>query len=667
MHLCCRLSLLSVMLLLPSPLDAGETPAVRTDRHGDPLPAGAIARLGTVRLRHGTDIDALAFAPDGKTLASASRDGQLSLWDATSGKELHHIQGDPRRGISLLAFSPSGKLLAFTERSSKWLIHLCDPVTGKVIHKLAAGEGPVHTLAFSPDGRLLAWAGRHEPGHLWDVTAGKEAGRLDGLGKSVTFLAFMPDGKALIAGTEEDETAAIRVWDLAARKETHQFQVNPWDLQRGALSPDGTFVAFMDNRGLFLLRDLTRGKRIRRIGQRSRGLPCPMVHIHLSPDGKILAAVGPDSSPGHWEGMVRLWDIATGKEVGWLQGPWGGRVTPGCAAFSPDSRVLTVAGLDHAVHLFDLATGKERPQDGGLLGDVGRVAISPDAKRLATASWDGIHLWDTAGREIVRLPTPHAKSQEGVSALAFTEDGKRLVAAGSSGTVQVWDVATARELRHRKGPEGNWWAIGLSPNAEVLALGGADEQWLVGQDVATGTARWRLDYSQERISSLALSPQGQTVAVAVDYGVIHFWDLKARELRHRIPGKEPASNGPCHARLAFSPDGKTLVSQRSKDGVQLWEVATGQERLRLKDLPVEVSSIALAADGRLLAWGAEDGTVGLWDLATGERLYQGRGHRGLVDHLSFSVNGKLLFSGSADTTALLWDVLRLVLPQRADK
>jgi WD40 repeat protein len=319
------------------------------------------------------------------------------------------------------------------------------------------------------------------------------------------------------------------------------------------------------------------------------------------------------------------------------------------------------------VHLFDLATGKERPQDGGLLGDVGQVAFSPDGKLLATATWDGIHLWDASGKELSRLSTRHERSHEWVSALAFTGDSKRLVAAGDSGTVQVWDVATARELRHREGPQGNWWAVGLSSDAGVLALGGAGEKWLLAQEVERGRTRWRLDYSQERISRLALSPQGKTVAVVVDYGVIHLWDLKAEKLRHRIPGKEPASNGPCGSRLTLSPDGKTLASQRPRDGVQLWEVATGQERLRLKDLPAEVNSIAFAPGGRLLACGAADGTVGLWDAATRERLYHGRGHRGAVDQLAFSANSKLLLSGSADTTALLWDVPRLVLPHRADK
>jgi WD40 repeat protein len=145
---------------------------------------------------------------------------------------------------------------------------------------------------------------------------------------------------------------------------------------------------------------------------------------------------------------------------------------------------------------------------------------------------------------------------------------------------------------------------------------------------------------------------------------MHLWDLKTQKLRHRIPGKEPASNGRCVARLAFAADGKTLASYKPRDGVQLWEVATGQERIRLQDLPAKVSSIAFSPNGRLLACGAADGSVGLWDAATGKRLYQGRGHRGYVYRLAFSDDGRLLLSGSADTTAWLWDVPCLMLAHR---
>lgn len=676
MHLRRGLYLLTLLLLVPASSAAGEAPPVRTDRHGDPLPAGAVARLGTTRLRPGDDTCRLAFAPDGKSLAAGSFEGQLTLWEVASGKELWRVQADPNP-INQLAMCADGKLLAFAQYGGS-KIHLYDPVTGKLTHKLETGKGSVSTLALSPDGRLLAWAedvfedgelekGHTSTGHLWDVTARKEIAWLDGLAKNVVFLAFTPEGETLVVGTADADSSAIRFWDLATRKVRHQFQAKSWHLIGDVLSADGKFLASSNGYGLFILRDATSGKEIGRFGSRSRGQTCPCVQIYLSPDGKTLAACGPDHLSGDWEGMVRLWDIATGKEVGRIQAPWHGDTTPGCAAFSPDSRLLAVCGADHAIHLFDLATVKERPQDGGQVGDVGRVAFSPDGKLLATASWDGVHLWDAAGNELSNRPTPILKRNEWVDALAFTEDGKRLVASGDSGTVQVWDVTAARPLRYRNVPKGDWRAVGLSPNASILVLRGTDPKCLLAQELATGKTVWRLDCGDQRITCLALSPQGQTAAMIDQDGTIDLWNLKEEKRSLQIPRNKAGSSSRYSSHLAFSLDGKTLASIRSEDGVRLWEVATGQERLRLKDLPPEVRSIAFTPNGSLLAGGVADGTIGLWDTATGERLYLGPGHRGIVWHLAFSADSKRLLSGSADTTALLWDVPRLLSPRQPDK
>jgi WD40 repeat protein len=660
-----------LLLLLPAPLAAGDTPADRTDRHGDPLPAGAIARLGTTRLRHGAGINTLAFAPNGKTLAAGSWDGQISLWDVPSGKELRRILGNPRE-ISQVAFSPDGKLLAFKRQGVKSGINLFNPATGKVIHEFVT-EDYEPAWAFSPDGKLLAFKEgfTNSTGEYWksviyvcDPLTGKVVERLEGLGKNIGYLSFTMDGKALLVGTRDGVKDAMRTWDLGARKERWTFEADDFlDFSRCVLSADGKVLAFESVEGLFVLRDTITGKEIRRMGQRRKSQRCPWVRILWSPDGKMLAACGPDDPSGDLEGMVRLWDIATNKEVRRIKGPW----PCSSAAFSPDGRVMAIGGDDHVVHLYEVATGKERPMEGGVSGAIEHVAISPDGRLLATASWDTIHLWDQAGKELSQRVTPFAEIGGWVSALAFTKDGKRLVSVSHSGAVEVTDVATAKKLLYREGLKSNWRAVGLAPDASIMTLGGDDKQWLLAQDVETGKTAWRLDYTKQPISCIALSPDCQSAAVVVSEGVIHLWDLKAKMLRIQIPGHEPASNGQSQSRLAFCPDGKTLASQRPKDGVQLWDVATGKERVRLKELPVEVNSIGFAPDGRLLACGSADGTIGLWDAATGKRLFHGTGHRGSVLHLAFSADSKLLLTDSADTTALLWDVPRLVVPPRTNK
>src|SRR5207253_1921025 len=118
----------------------------RTDRHGDPLPPRAIARLGTVRFRQGWFLLALAFSPDGKTLALGGNGRGLGLWDAKTGKQIRQFPA--REGVRNIAFSPDGKLLAATSHPGA----IWEVASGKMFRELR----PTDALAFSPDGRLIA-------------------------------------------------------------------------------------------------------------------------------------------------------------------------------------------------------------------------------------------------------------------------------------------------------------------------------------------------------------------------------------------------------------------------------------------------------------------------------------------------------------------------------
>jgi WD40 repeat protein len=662
MHRCLgRLSLLAALLLLPSPVAAGDSGGVRADRYGDPLPPGAIARLGTVRLRHGDRVHAVAFSPDGKVIATGGTRGQLFLWDVASGKELHAIKGKPDKHFSLVAFAADGKLLAFADRGLASAIHLCDPISGKVIQELAVGKGGLFTLAFSPDSRFLVWAG-YKIGYLWDLVAGREVGVLEGVGDSIEFLAFTPDGKQLIVGSKDEdlpnETGAIRIWDPASRKVVRQLKAPAETISYGALSRDGSTLVCLDAEGFFVVQDLAAGKHLRRLGKWDER--SPLHAIRFSPDGKILAAVGAARSSQRSEGLVRLWDVATGRELPRLAGLRGGLLA---AAFSPDSRLLAVGGKDSAVHLFDLATGKERFQDRGLLGGVTQVVFAPDGRSVATGSWDGIRLWDAGGME---LPQPRRR-HEAVSALAFSGDGKGLIYAGVDGTLRRLNVVTGDELRRIPEPAPDWWwhSIVVLPEGKTLAAGCANECVLV-QDVDTGKTLWQRTW-QEEVPFLTLALTRQNLAAGGDRGSIFLWDLAIQKLRWHTPGggmiyRQGEGTIGCHdyvEHLAFSPDGKTLASSRQKDGLRYWEVATGKERFRLSHPAKDVAHIAFAPHGRLVATGGEAGTVALWDALTGERLLHERGHRGSVDQLAFSPEGRLLVSGSSDSTALIWNLSRV--------
>jgi WD40 repeat protein len=167
LFLCCA-SALPARGEAPGP-DRPNSSPTRTDRYGDPLPHGAVARLGTARLRHAFPLHAVAFSADGKSLASAA--ASVRVWDVATGKELRHLaETEPNFMLDALAYSPDGKLLAYTGRGAR-VVRLADAVTGKVVHRLrVAGSAGV---AFSPDGKHLASGGEDGLVHLWGVATGE--------------------------------------------------------------------------------------------------------------------------------------------------------------------------------------------------------------------------------------------------------------------------------------------------------------------------------------------------------------------------------------------------------------------------------------------------------------------------------------------------------------
>lgn len=633
--------------------NAESPPAARKDLHGDPLPAHAIARIGSARFRHaGPPMEAVC-SPNGKLLASwVDRPEAIYIWDAETGKQLHHFVSPEGALYPIVAFSTDNKYLG--GYYSVW-----DVRTGEEVLNLGGDF-----RAFSEDGRRVVSL-EFRKMHVWDVPSRKKLREIPG-----QFLALSKNGKLLTALVENK----VVVWDADTGRKLHELAGK--FLNHFA----GQIVACSEEKGVRLW-DASTGKALAQLPQLfAPEQPRRYPWNSFSGDGGLFAGFEQLPDPSK---KASIWDTSNGKKVGEIASSRG----KGFAGIqiAPDGKTAITFTFPFSAWttnpwVWDVSTGNliQSRMKGT------RATYAPDGKQIASIDGHAIRIWDAAeGKE----QAPTSAPVGAVHCVSFSADGHSLVAGYDDvdpGRFRTWDVATGKELRmlRRASSASHNRAVFLHDGKSLLLVQYGQLEIL---ELWTGKRKSHRTGHSLAVPWVSVGPDDKYIT-ALELGPVYRYDLSDAPKCHAVfrflnpsTGQDlPESDRPRWARtlqrlrpdpvsnalaISITPDFRLMAWIRlSQWGhsledhrVHLCDVVTGKEFPAVQ-VGKEVRAVALSPDSRLLATVAQDRRLRLWDIWANKEVANWPGPHGTPNCVAFRPDGKAVAVGYSDTTILLWEV-----------
>ncbi len=577
------------------------------------------------------------FNQDDSRLLTATFDGVLELWNATTGQII--VTNNFKEGrISWISLSPDGKLAAvagmgYSAVVDSSTLQLTVPLMTPTTNRVAS----VH---FSPNQKWMISAGTEGTTRLWEVSTGRQMGSDLNTRSSVRFATFSPDSARVAAGLRNGE---VRMWEVPAGKATDvvlRHKAIVWKVQ---FSPDGKLIATASDDHEARLWDATSGALHAILPHKN----C-VVDVNFSPDGTKVVTASEDLT-------AVIWDVATGKPVG---KPLRHRNWVRQARFSPDGQRVVTASEDNTTRIWDAETTDPIVEPMRHPTEVIHASFSHSGKAIASsvsaAGGEEVWIWDVATQGARGLPL---LTQDQANAAEFSPDGKWIAVACRSGAVRIWMRANYQAKEVILPHDREVRLLAFSNNGQKLVA--VHQRDAVIWDLATRTRIGTPIEHLEEIKSVEFSADSRLILTASADGTAGLWDAQTgTSLRQFSPAqshKNPkASSSADLSNAKFSPDNSMVVTGSRNKFATVWNIASG-EALAEFEHEHWVTYAEFSPDNKTVLTSSIDRSANIWDIASGRPLTAPLTHDSDIKTAHFSGDGTKVITTSMDWTARIWD------------
>ncbi|MBI3866649.1 MAG: PQQ-binding-like beta-propeller repeat protein [Planctomycetia bacterium] len=676
--LVCLAALISTCACMPARLSGADK--VPLDLYGDPLPAGAAVRLGSIRFRINSSarVEGLSFASNNRTLVVAGGN-RLALFQAPTGKPMYDISTGEQwiRDLRLIPGLHQAVTLGHefdeTVPDNFYSLKCWDLANRKLVSSFRFAGG-AH-LRITPDGKTAITGNGLGVVQFWNFADGKEI-RNRRFENGIQTLALSADGDLLAVSAGN----SVHYWNWRTGDEPVQVRVGR-TVQSLVFSSDGRLLAEgPDSQTDIILRDVRTREVKAQLSDAERN-PLYVHSLAFSPDGRWLAGTNSIHLSGRpIDRRVHVWDISTGM----IRNSFAtGGDSPRHVCFSANGRWLAAAGDDSIVNVWDTTTGQ--PLDDGVVAhakEVNAVRLSHDGHTAVTASADGtVRVWDaTTGKQ--RHIMQHANTVRGAD---VSPDGALIASSSHDDTVRLWDTATGKPLHRLRGHGdlGGLRTVAFAADGRSFASWGDHDSTLRIWDVKTGEAISdrplsplprpgnKRDELRFTLNKAVLSPGARELVFCVRDAIVIF-DVESgkevRRLAHADGNMVSLAIGPDATLLATSSWGRPreialasggFRSSADKDHIiRVREVTTDRELFNVPLPDHGAGPVAFSADGGLLALAVcgTEGSLEIVDARSGAVLQSMDALPPDPSALAFSGDGKRLACGYIHGSVLIWDL-----------